>query len=415
MREGQSHEISQHQVLEAYKRVKANRGASGIDGITFSEFEKDLKNNLYKLWNRMSSGSYFPKAVKGVEIPKKNGKKRLLGVPTIADRVAQMVVRMNFEPLVEPIFCEDSYGYRPNKSALDAVGITRKRCWQMAWVLEFDIKGLFDNIDHELMMQVVRQHTDSKWMILYIERFLKADMVMPDGTVSKRTSGTPQGGVVSPVLANLYMHYAFDRWMVTRNPKNPWARYADDGVVHCQSKAEAEALLARLKGRLLTCKLEVHSEKTRIVYCRSDNNTERHENESFEFLGYTFRCRNIRTKSGEYFNAFIPAVSQSAIQSFKEKMRECRRRGCMMNPQELAAIMNPIIRGWTNYFTKFCPSEARKKALGYVNELIVRWARRRYKRLKGRVGKSFFWLVMLAKASPNLFHHWQMGIRPTMR
>ena len=195
MKEGQSYEISQHQVLEAYKRVKANRGASGIDGITFSEFEKDLKNNLYKLWNRMSSGSYFPKAVKGVEIPKKNGKKRLLGVPTIADRVAQMVVRMNFEPLVEPIFCEDSYGYRPNKSALDAVGITRKRCWQMAWVLEFDIKGLFDNIDHELMMQVVRKHTDSKWMILYIERFLKADMVMPDGTVSKRTSGTPQGGL----------------------------------------------------------------------------------------------------------------------------------------------------------------------------------------------------------------------------
>ncbi|HAL74994.1 MAG TPA: RNA-directed DNA polymerase [Clostridiales bacterium] len=204
MREGQSYEISQHQVLEAYKRVKANQGAAGVDGVTFSEYEKELKNNLYKLWNRMSSGSYFPQAVKGVEIPKKNGKKRLLGIPTITDRVAQMVVRMNFEPLVEPIFCEDSYGYRPNKSALDAVGATRERCWRMPWVLEFDIKGLFDNIDHALMMQVVRKHTDSKWMILYIERFLKADMVMPDGTISQRRSGTPQGGLCKALHKSPY-------------------------------------------------------------------------------------------------------------------------------------------------------------------------------------------------------------------
>ncbi len=285
----------------------------------------------------------------------------------------------------------------------------------MAWVLEFDIKGLFDNVDHELMMQVVRKHTDSKWMILYIERFLKADMVMLDGTVCKRTSGTPQGGVISPVLANLYMHYAFDRWMVTRNPGNPWARYADDGVVHCQTKAEAEALLNRLKDRLSTCKLEVHPEKTRIVYCRSYKNKERHENESFDFLGYTFRCREARNDSGKFFSAFSPAVSQSAIQSFKEKMKDCRRRGRLIKPEELAAMMNPIIRGWTNYFMKFCPSEARKKALDYLNYLIVRWARKRYKRLRGSFGKAYRWLVMLAKARPNLFWHWQMGIRPTMR
>jgi RNA-directed DNA polymerase len=291
MKEGKSVEISRHQVLEAYKRVIANKGAPGIDGVNFSEFEKDWKNNLYKLWNRMSSGSYFPSAVKGVEIPKKNGNSRLLGIPTIVDRVAQMVVRMNFEPLVEPVFLDDSYGYRPNRSAIDAVGVTRQRCWKMPWVIEFDIKGLFDNIDHELMMKAVRVHTDSKWMILYIERFLKAPIVMPDGTVQERNSGTPQGGVISPVLANLFMHYAFDRWIATNFPHNPWCRYADDGIAHCRTKEEAERLLERLKMRMLDCKLEIHPEKTRIVYCRSDRYPERYEHESFDFLGYTFRRR----------------------------------------------------------------------------------------------------------------------------
>lgn len=415
MKEGQSYEISQNQVLEAYKRVKANQGAAGIDGVTFSEYEKDLKNNLYKLWNRMSSGCYFPKAVKGVEIPKKNGKKRLLGVPTITDRVAQMVVRMNFEPLVEPMFCDDSYGYRPNKSALDAVGVTRERCWRMPWVLEFDIKGLFDNIDHELMMQVVRKHTDSKWMNLYIERFLKADMVMPDGTVNKRTSGTPQGGVISPVLANLYMHYAFDRWMITKNSNNPWARYADDGIVHCKSREEAETLLSRLKARLATCKLEVHPEKTRIVCCRSGKNVERHEHETFDFLGYTFRCRWVKTKRGNFYNSFSAAASKAAVQGFKEKMRVCREKGKQMTPSQLAELMNPVIRGWANYFMKFCPSDARNKALYYVNSLLVQWARRRYKRLSGSQGKAYRWLCEVAKVKPELFYHWNLGLRPTMR
>ncbi|WP_414705310.1 reverse transcriptase domain-containing protein [Pseudobacteroides sp.] len=204
MSEGKSFEISRHQVLEAYKRVKANHGAGGVDGIDFEEFEKNLKNNLYKLWNRMSSGSYFPKAVRGVEIPKKNGMKRLLGIPTIEDRVAQMVVRMRFEPLVEPIFCDNSYGYRPNRSALDAVAVTRERCWKMPWVLEFDIKGLFDNIDHKLMMKAVTKHTDSKWIILYIERFLKAPIKMSDGTILQRNSGTPQGGLCKALHKDPY-------------------------------------------------------------------------------------------------------------------------------------------------------------------------------------------------------------------
>lgn len=412
MKEGHSYEITQRQVQEAYKRVKAKQGAAGIDGVTFEEYERDLKDNLYKLWNRMSSGSYIPKAVKGVEIPKKNGKKRLLGIPTITDRVAQMVVRMSFEPLVEPVFCEDSYGYRPNRSALDAVGVTRERCWKMPWVLEFDIKGLFDNIDHELMMRAVKKHTDCKWHLLYIERFLKADMVMPDGTNVKRRSGTPQGGVISPVLANLYMHYAFDRWMQTQNLDKPWERYADDAVIHCQTKAEAEALLERLKARLGECKLEVHPEKTRIVYCRSEKNKERHEHETFDFLGYTFRCRRVQSKDGAIFSGFIPAVSNASVKTFREKMRDCRERGKTGTPEELAERMNPIIRGWANYFMKYCASEAKNRGLNYVNLLIVCWARRRYRRLKGSRWNSFKWLYAIAKANPNLFYHWQLGLRP---
>ena len=413
MKEGKSFEISQHQVLEAYKRVKANQGAGGIDGIDFTEFEKDLKNNLYKLWNRMSSGSYFPTAVKGVEIPKKNGKKRLLGIPTISDRIAQMVVRMNFEPLVEPIFCADSYGYRPNRSATDAVGITRERCWKMAWVIEFDIKGLFDYIDHELMMKAVRKHTDSRWMILYIERFLKAPIKMPDGTTRERISGTPQGGVISPVLANLFMHYAFDKWMERQYPKNPWARYADDGVVHCRTKEEAKILLEKLKERMLSCKLEIHPDKTRIVYCRSDKYPESHEHESFDFLGYTFRRRLVKNKNGNFFNSFTPAVSKSASQHLRDRIRDIRKKNKMFTLEELAEIMNPIIRGWSNYFSKFCASEARK-ILDYVNLTLVRFIRFKYKTVNRSKGKAFRYLIRVAKAQPNLFYHWQMGIRPTI-
>jgi len=414
MKEGKSFEISQHQVLEAYKRVKANQGAGGIDGVNFAEFEKDLKNNLYKIWNRMSSGSYFPAAVKGVEIPKKNGKMRLLGIPTISDRIAQMVVRMNFEPLVEPIFCPDSYGYRPNRSAIDAVGVTRERCWKMAWLIEYDIVGMFDNIDHELLMKAVRKHTDNKWVILYIERSLVAPIQMPDGTLKERTTGVPQGGVLSPVLANLFMHYAFDLWMGRENPQNPWARYADDGVIHCQSKEEAERVLRKLQTRLQECKLEIHPKKTRIVYCRNDKNPGRHENETFDFLGYTFRRRWVKSKRGEFFNGFTPAVSKSAKQQLRDKIREIRMSNKIVSLKSLAAIMNPVIRGWVNYFSKYSAGEARK-TLNYVNLTLVRWIKFRSKSVQRSYAKAFRCLANIAKGSPELFYHWQIGIKPTMR
>lgn len=413
MKEGKPFEISKHQVMEAYKRVKANQGACGTDGVDFTAFEKNLNNNLYKLWNRMSSGCYFPDAVRGVEIPKKDGRKRLLGIPTISDRIAQMVVRMNFEPLVEPIFCEDSYGYRPNRSALDAIGIARKRCWEMPWVIDFDIKGLFDNINHELMMKAVCKHTESKWVLLYIERFLKAPIVMPDGTIQERKAGTPQGGVISPVLANLFMHYVFDLWMKFKHPQNRWERYADDALIHCRTEEEAKAVLVHLHERMTECKLELHPTKTKIVYCRSDVNPERHEHESFDFLGYTFRRRIVRSKRGNYFNGFTPAVSTGASQNLRDKIREIRRNNKTISLEELAKLLNPVLRGWMNYFFKYSKGEARN-VLNYVNLTLIQWIRCRYKSTGRKHLKSHIMLGRIYMQQPKLFYHWQMGLCPSV-
>jgi RNA-directed DNA polymerase len=405
------YKISRHQVLEAYKLVKANKGAAGVDGKTIEEFEVDLRNNLYKLWNRMSSGCYFPKPVRGMEIPKKSGGKRLLGIPTVEDRIAQMVVRMNFEPAVEPIFCEDSYGYRPGKSAIEAIGVTRKRCWQYDWLIEFDIKGLFDNIDHELLMKAVKHHTNNKWVILYIERWLKAPFQMPDGTLVERTAGTPQGGVISPVLANLFMHYAFDLWMIRENPDNPWARYADDGVIHCSTKEGAELVLEKITERMKECKLEIHSGKTRIVYCKDTNRTGEHEYISFDFLGYTFRPRTAKNKNGMYFTSFSPAVSKKSCRSFKERINDIRKNATYKSLEQMAQEMNPVIRGWANYFGNFNQSYM-KWIIAKVNLALVHWAKRKYKKFRN-TAQAYKWLCRCAKTRPNLFVHWEMGLMPT--
>ena len=293
--------ISKQLVMEAYQCVKANKGAAGVDQQSLESFDKDLKDNLYKIWNRMSSGTYFPPPVKAVPISKKTGGERILGIPTVADRIAQMVVKLTFEPSVEPYFHEDSYGYRPNKSALDAIGVTRKRCWKYDFVLEFDIKGLFDNIKHDLLLKAVRKHNDNPWVILYIERWLKAPMQMPDGTLVERTKGTPQGGVISPVLSNLFLHYVFDVWMGKHHPGKPWCRYADDGLVHLRSEAEAQVLLANMQHRFEMCGLELHPLKTKIVYCKDRSRRSKYPTTQFTFLGYDFRSRrslNSRTNEG---------------------------------------------------------------------------------------------------------------------
>lgn len=408
-----SFEISKEAVVEAYQRVKANNGAAGIDEESLTDFEKNLKNNLYKIWNRMSSGTYFPPPVKAVEIPKKNGGVRVLGIPTVADRIAQMVVKIYFEPKVEPYFCEDSYGYRPGKSALGALGVTRKRCWKYNWVLEFDIKGLFDNISHELLMKAVRKHTSSAWEILYIERWLKTPFQMKDGTLLERTSGTPQGGVISPVLANLFMHYAFDLWMTKNYPQNPWVRYADDGIAHCKTQEEAEKLLNALKVRFEEVGLEIHPDKTCIVYCKDDDRTENHPNTSFDFLGYTFRPRLSKSKYGKHFVNFTPAVNNKASKAMRQTIRGWRLQ---LKPDkeliDISNMFNPVIRGWINYYGGFYKS-ALYPVLQHINKALQIWARRKYKKLYRGKKKAMYWLGKIAQKLPKLFAHWQMGIKPT--
>ena len=406
------YEISKTVVWEAYKRVRANKGAAGIDDESIEEFEANLKNNLYKIWNRMSSGSYFPPPVKAVEIPKKNGGIRTLGVPTVSDRIAQMTVKMYFEPLVEPYFHQDSYGYRPNKSAIDAVTITRQRCWRYNWVLEFDIRGLFDNIDHDLLMKAVRKHTDCKWVVLYIERWLKAPFQTKEGVVIERTSGTPQGGVISPVLANLFLHYVFDKWMELNHPNNPWARYADDGIAHCKTLEEAENLLEELKVRFEECKLQVHPDKTRIVYCKDDDRRKEHEEIKFDFLGYTYRPRLSKNKYGKFFINFTPAVSNKAKKAMRKVIHDWRMH---LKPdkslEDLANMYNPVIRGWINYYASFYKSGL-YPVMRHINFALIRWVRRKFKKFERHRKRAERWLGKIARRDPKLFSHWQMGILP---
>lgn len=407
-----SYDISKEVVWEAYKKVKANKGSSGIDEVSMGQFEEKLKDNLYKLWNRMSSGSYFPPPVKVVEIPKKGKGTRMLGIPTVADRIAQMVAKAYFEPKVEPHFLPDSYGYRPGKSAIDAVAVTRKRCWRYDWVLEFDIKGLFDNIDHDLLLRAVRKHTDTKWVILYIERWLKAPFQMPSGEKIERISGTPQGGVISPVLSNLFLHYVFDVWMSRKRPQNPWSRYADDGIAHCRSQEEAVELLNELKVRFEECGLELHPDKTCIVYCKDDDRREEHLETKFDFLGYTFRPRRSKNRQGKFFINFTPGVSRKSSKAMRLKIRQWRMH---LKPdkdiEDLSRMFNPVIRGWINYFGRFYKSEL-YSVLRHMNRALVHWARRKYKRLSCHRRRAENWLGRVAKRSPWLFAHWKMGILP---
>lgn len=407
--------IDKWKVVRAYQLVKANQGASGIDNLSMSGFEKDLKNNLYKIWNRMSSGSYFPPAVKAVSIPKKSGGKRILGIPTIPDRIAQMVAKLAFEPLVEPSFLDDSYGYRPNKSAIDAIRATRKRCWYQDWVLEFDIKGLFDNISHELLMKAVRKHTDCRWLLLYIERWLQAPMVTESGEQITRTQGTPQGGVISPVLANLFLHYVFDKWMAKHHPHVKWCRYADDGLVHCNSEQQAQRMLILLKERFEACGLELHPTKTKIVYCKDGSRKVRFQNISFDFLGYTFRPRLcLNKKRQSVFVSFSPAASRSAQKGMIKKIRMLGiRRRTDLSLVELARWINPIINGWINYYGQFYRSEL-YRVFREINKALIWWARHKYKKLQRRKTRAGKFMEKIAATHRHLFAHWRIGMRGSM-
>jgi RNA-directed DNA polymerase len=400
--------ICKRVVFNAYKRVKANQGAAGVDGESISDFEQDLKNNLYKIWNRMSSGSYFPPAVRLVEIAKKSGGQRKLGVPTVSDRIAQMVAKMYFEPEVDQYFHPDSYGYRPGKSAIEAVGVARKRCWRYNWVVDLDIKGFFDNIDHELLMRAVRKHTDSKWLLLYIERWLIAPVQVADGTLVSREKGSPQGSVISPLLANLFLHYAFDEWMRRNYGNIPFERYADDIVVHCRNEDQARRIKTVIEERLNQCRLELHPEKTKIVYCKDSSRQGSYPNEKFDFLGYMFQPRLSKNRYGEFFVSFLPAVSTEAAKSMRRTIRSWRiHRMTDKSINDLACMFNSVIRGWINYYGKFYKSEL-YPILNQLNGALQRWAMRKYKKLRRRRRRAFYWLGRIAKQKSYLFAHWRL-------
>jgi len=394
-------------VWEAWRQVKANKGAPGVDGQTLEEFEGDLKGNLYKIWNRMSSGTWFPPPVRAVEIPKPHGGGvRVLGVPTIADRVAQTTVAMFLEPMVEPRFHTDSYGYRPSKSAHDALEACRVRCWKYDWVIDLDVQKFFDEVPWDLTIRAVQSVTDSPWVLLYVRRWLVAPLKHPDGTLEQRTRGTPQGSAVSPVLANLFMHYAFDTWMVREFPACPFERYADDAIVHCVSRREAEVVLARLTKRMSEVGLRLHPDKTRIVYCKDSNRRDEHEHTSFTFLGYAFRPRQARGKTGVIFTSFLPAISPEALKAKSQVLRRMRiHRRTDLTLDDLAGWLNPIIAGWMNYYGRYYRT-AMRPLLQRINFYLRRWAARKYKRL--RTYKRFErWRAGLLARDPGLFNHWQ--------
>ena len=408
MDKAKSWSIPKRWVWEAYKRVKANRGAAGVDDQTIEEFERDLANNLYKLWNRMSSGSYFPPPVKRVLIDKRGGGSRPLGIPTVSDRIAQAVVKGYLEPELEKHFHPDSYGYRPGKSALDAVGVARARCWRYPWVLDLDIRSYFDSISHELLLRAVRKHADCPWVLLYIERWLKAPVQLEDGTLGPREKGTPQGSVISPLLSNLFLHYAFDRWMDKHYRLIPFERFADDAICHCVSEEQARELRDALEKRFAECGLQLHPEKTKIVYCKDDDRRGNFLHEKFDFLGYSFQARRSKNRWGKFFVNFSPGVSNAATKAIREEIRNWQLR-CRVDKwiDDLARMFNPIIRGWMTYYGRFYKS-ALYPALRYLDQCLAHWAMAKYKRLRRHRRRAEQWVRKTASRDPRLFAHWPL-------
>lgn len=410
-----SFEIPKILVWKAFQHVKANGGSAGIDGESIEEFESKLSDNLYKLWNRMCSGSYFPPPVKAVPIPKNSGGTRILGIPTVADRIAQTVVKMILEPILEPIFDKDSFGYRPGRSALDALVLVRQRNWKFSWIVEFDIKGLFDNIDHELLMRAVHKHCQIPWVLLYIERWLKVPLQTGNGEQSPRDRGTPQGGIVSPLLANLFLHYVLDSWIRRHLHSVRFCRYADDGVVHCKSEVQGQMVVQKLTERLRECKLEIHPDKTKIVYCHDVNRSGTYPAVSFTFLGYTFRPRKAVDKYERVYVNFLPAVSGAALKAMRQTIRSWHiQLKCDKSLEDLSKMFNPVLCGWANYYGRFYPS-ALQSIWRHINSYLVRWMQRKYKYLARGNTRASRALGRLAEMNPKAFVHWEKGYAPAAR
>lgn len=398
-------------VYNSYLKVIAKDGSAGTDKQSIEDFNENLSDNLYKIWNRMRSGSYFPPPVRTVFIPKKQGGKRPLGIPTVSDRIAQGVVKDYLEPSLETIFHSSSFGYRPGRSAHDALKQCRDNCIKYAWVIDVDIKGFFDNISHDSMLQLLQEHTQERWVMLYAERWLKAGAEQEDGSMTARTKGTPQGGVISPLFANIYLHHAFDKWMDETNPQTPFERYADDIVIHCSSKEEAERLLMKLKARMQQYELELHSVKTKIVYCKNYQRNDTHDNNSFTFLSYSFQPRTIRDKFGrsKRLVVFNAAISQQAMTSIRTKLKSILRyRWSDKTLEWFAEKLNPKIRGWVNYYMKFNRYKA-YNVFYYLNDLIQKWIANKYKIRGSRKVKAKYQLIQAT--NPEMFYHWKLGIK----
>jgi group II intron reverse transcriptase/maturase len=403
--------ISTTMVWEAYKKVRRNKGSAGVDEVSMAEYDADRSKHLYKLWNRLASGSYFPPPVKEVEITRKDGKIRKLGIPTISDRVGQMVVKDYLEPRFEKIFSPNSYGYRPNKNAHQALESVRKNCWRQDWVIDLDIKGFFDNIDHKKLMQAVERHVPEQWAKMYIIRWLEAPVLKKTGElVTKQGKGTPQGGVISPLLANLFLHYVLDKWLELTDPQVKLERYADDAILHCNSKAHAEETLRKVQTRIESCGLELHPDKTKLVYCRDFRRMENHPQVKFDFLGYSFQPRTAKSrKTGKLFLGYDCAISISSRKRIADRLEELNIENLSFKSiVGIAQFLNPMIRGWVHYYGKFRGYEL-SKVFQLLRKRLVKWARKRYKRYRTSLTKAYKWLDRVRKQFPYLFYHWEVG------
>jgi len=411
---GKSFDIPKMLIWEAYLKVKANKGAAGVDRQSLADFAQNERKNLYKIWNRMASGSYFPAAVRAVEIPKAGGGVRVLGVPTVADRIAQTAVAMMLGPEVEPMFHPDSYGYRPNRSALDAVGACRQRCWEHAWVIDLDIQGFFDNVPHEPILLAVRKHTDRPWVLLYVQRWLEAPIQQPDGTLVTPDRGTPQGSAISPLLSNLFMHYAFDEWLTRTQPLVRFERYCDDVIVHCVSEKQAKYIRNVIAARLWRFGLRMNPKKTKIVYCAQEGRTGRRHGVEFTFLGYTFRPRYARLRDGRHKSGFLPAVSTAAKKAMAATIRGWRLgRSTGLTLDDIATMINRVVAGWINYYGRFYKSLLISFLADRINPHLIRWAMRKYKHLHRAPAKARQRIAQIATNHRAMFVHWRHGALPT--
>ncbi len=400
------HPISMGQVMAAYKKVRSNKGAGGIDGMSWETFEEDFRSHLYKLWNRMTSGSYHPQGTREVIIPKSGGGERRLGIPVLLDRIAQQVVVDVIEPIVEKEFSDSSYGYRRGKSAHDAVAQCRKMCFVYDWVIDLDIKGFFDNIDHGLLIKAVERFTAEKWILMYVKRWLNTATHKAEGHIEQRSKGTPQGGVISPVLANMFLHFVFDKWMSKYHGGNPFERYADDVIVHCRTLKEAEQLLDQIRKRMEDCGLTLHPEKTKIVKCQKWGSDDEHPNKSFDFLGYRFKPRKAQTKDGRIIGTFTPGISNKAVKRIQTWIRENKMfKDTGKALMELGERIKLQSRGWINYYGKFRPSDL-SRVFKPINRQIGKWYAKKHKcgqtEANIRVHK-------IAERHRYLFIHWYWG------